>query len=48
MSCLLGVGGRSDSGLDGDSSGGATTAPPLDSSSFLFSVGLGASLMKVD
>lgn len=45
-SCLLVVDGKGVSGLDGDSSD--TTAAAADSSSFLFSVGLGASLMKVD
>lgn len=45
-SCLLVVGGKGVSGLDGDSSD--ATAAAADSSSFLFSVGLGASLMKVD
>lgn len=43
-SCLLVVDGSGVSGLVGDSSGTAVA----DSSSFLFSVGLGASLMKVD
>lgn len=43
-SCLLVVGGSGVSGLDGDSNAAAAA----DSSSFLFSVGLGASLMKVD
>lgn len=43
-SCLLVVAGSGVSGLDGDSSAAAAA----DSSSFLFSVGLGASLMKVD
>ena len=46
MSCLLVVGGSGVSGLDGDSNAAAAAA--ADSSSFLFSVGLGASLMKVD
>lgn len=45
-SCLLVVGGSGVSGLDGDSNVAAAAA--ADSSSFLFSVGLGASLMKVD
>lgn len=44
MSCLLVVDGSGASGLDGDSSAAAAA----DSSSFLLSVGLGASLMKVD
>lgn len=43
-SCLLPVDGRKMSGLVGDSDGAAGA----DSSSFLFSVGLGASLMNVD
>lgn len=42
-SCLLVVAGSGVSGLDSDSGGGAAL-----SSNFLFSVGLGASLMKVD
>lgn len=46
MSCLLVVDGSGVSGLDGDSNAAAAAA--ADSSSFLFSVGLGASLMKVD
>lgn len=44
MSCLRLAGGRGVSGLVGDS----RAAAAADSSSFLFSVGLGASLMKVD
>lgn len=47
-SCLLVVDGSGVSGLDGDSNAVAATAAAADSSSFLFSVGLGASLMKVD
>lgn len=43
-SCLLVVDGSGVSGLTGDSSAAAVA----DSSSFLFSVGLGVSLMKVD
>lgn len=46
-SCLLVVGGSGTSGLEGDSSD-TTAAAAADSSSFRFSVGLGASLMKVD
>lgn len=49
MSCLLVVEGSGVSGLDGESNAVApATAAAADSSSFLFSVGLGASLMKVD
>lgn len=44
-SCLLVTEGSGVSGLVGDSAAAAASA---DSSSFLFSVGLGASLMKVD
>lgn len=47
-SCLLAVDGISVSGLDGDSNAAAAATAAADSSSFLFSVGLGASLMKVD
>lgn len=45
-SCLLAVDGSGVSGLDGESNAAAAAA--ADSSSFLFRVGLGASLMKVD
>lgn len=48
MSCLLAAAGRGVSGLLGDSGGGGTPAAAADSSNFLFSVGLGVSLMKVD
>lgn len=47
-SCLLVVAGSAVSGLDGESNATAAAAAAADSSSFLFSVGLGASLMKVD
>lgn len=48
MSCLLAGGGSGVSGLLGESGGGGTPVAAADSSSFLFSVGLGVSLMKVD
>lgn len=48
MSCLLAAAGSGISGLLGDSGGGGTPAAAADSSNFLFSVGLGVSLMKVD
>lgn len=48
MSCLLVAAGSGVSGLLGDSGGGGTPAAAADSSNFLFSVGLGVSLMKVD